>query len=94
MKLQFLDVIVLCTIGFYAVYLYFFDCRQLTDERRELIRLKSLRVSQKVLSVLLILLTLGHLFQIGLEARYVVAILVFATCISEIASKIYFERRY
>ena len=32
----------------YLTYLYFFDCRTIHDERRELIRLKSLRLTQKV----------------------------------------------
>lgn len=94
MSLGFLNGAVLVIIASYIVYLYFFDCRQVTDERRELIRLKSLRVSQKVMSFILLGITVAHLFQVNLVTNYLVAILVFSTCTSEILSKIYFERQY
>lgn len=94
MNLGFLNAAVLILIASYIVFLYFFDCRQVTDERRELIRLKSLRVSQKVISFILLGITIAHLFDVHFVTNYLVAILVFSTCTSEIRSKIYFERQY
>ncbi len=94
MNLGCLNIAVLVMIASYIVYLYFFDCRQVTDERRELIRLKSLRISQKVMSFILLGITIAHLFHVQFVTNYLVAILVFATCLSEILSKIYFERKY
>jgi hypothetical protein len=94
MNLGLLNGAVLVFILSYIVFLYFFDCRQVTDERRELIRLKSLRISQKVISFILLGITIAHLFEVTLITNYMVAILVFSTCTSEILSKIYFERQY
>lgn len=94
MNLQLLNILVLTIVSLYVVYLYFFDCRQVGDERRELIRLKSLRVSQKVTCFIIIMISLSQFFDVRLSTQTLLAVLVFTICVSEICSKIYFEKKY
>jgi len=85
-----LKIILAITIAAYLIYLYFFDCRMVGDERRELIRLKSLRISQKLNLAMLLIVTVLNCYQ-PLNVLTVLLVVIITTLSTEIAAKTYFN---
>jgi hypothetical protein len=73
--------------------MYFFDCRQFSDERREMIRLRSVRVTQKFNLLVLASIALYHFFFQEMNSYLILATLVFTTLYGEILSKIYIPQK-
>jgi len=85
--------IILIILGLaYLVYLYIFDCRQIDDERREMIRLKSLRITQKLSLGVLIILTFTNCFIKDIPNINIFAILIISNIGLEIITKSYFNK--
>jgi hypothetical protein len=78
----------------YLGYLYFFDCRTINDERRELIRLKSLRLTQKFSLGLMVLITIINCFYKDMSNLLILSLLILSHIILEKSFKIYIERRF
>ncbi len=85
---------ILISVAIYAVILYFFDCRQLSDERRELIRLKALRFSQKFTTYALLLIAIINFFVVSINSELLLGILILTALYSELVAKIYFDKIY
>lgn len=86
--------IILIALGLgYFLYLYFFDCRQVNDERREMIRLKSLRLTQKTSLAVLVIITFTNCFVKNIPNIYILGTLLIIHIILEVGLKIYFEQR-
>lgn len=85
--------IVLIVLGVgYLTYMYFFDCRQIDDERREMIRLKSLRLTQKLSLAVLIIITFINCFVKNIPNIYILGTLIVTHILLEIGFKNYFEK--
>jgi hypothetical protein len=76
----------------YLTYLYFFDCRAINDERRELIRLKSLRLTQKISLGIMIIITFMNCFNKDMSNLLILSILILSHIVLELGFKIYFGR--
>ena len=84
--------IILIALGVsYLVYLYFFDCRVIGDERRELIRLKSLRLTQKLNLGLLVIITVLNCSR-DFSSLTVLGTLLIFNILCEVIFKTYFNR--
>lgn len=77
----------------YLTYLYFFDCRTINDERRELIRLKSLRLTQKISLGIMVIITFVNCFYKDMSNLLILSILILSHIVLEISLKIYFEKK-
>ena len=85
--------IILIAMGIgYLTYLYFFDCRQINDERREMIRLKSLRLTQKISLGVVVAITFTNCFVKDIPNIYILGTLLVSHILLEIGFKVYFER--
>ncbi|GEM_PF-2945239 len=84
---------IIVSLVIYALYMYFFDCRQFSDERREMIRLRSIRITQKFNLLVLSIIALYHFFFYPINSQLILGILVFTTLYGEIISKIYFSKK-
>lgn len=76
----------------YLIYMYIFDCRQIDDERRELIRLKSLRLTQKITLAILIIITFTNCFVKDIPNLYILGTLIMSNIVLEIGLKSYFDK--
>lgn len=84
--------IILIVLGIsYLIYLYFFDCRVIGDERRELVRLKSLRLTQKLNLGLLVIITVLNCSK-EFSSLTVLGTLLIFNIICEVVLKTYFNR--
>ena len=84
--------IILIVLGVaYLVYLYFFDCRVIGDERREMIRLKSLRLTQKLNLGLLVIITILNCSRDFFSLTILGTLLVF-NVLCEVLLKTYFNK--
>jgi hypothetical protein len=84
--------IILIVFGIsYLIYLYFFDCRVIGDERRELVRLKSLRLTQKLNLGLLVIITVLNCSR-DFSSLTVLGTLLIFNIICEVVLKTYFNR--
>lgn len=87
--------IILITLGLaYLTYMYFFDCRQINDERREMIRLRALRLTQKLSLGVLIIITFTNCFVKDIPNIYILGTLLVSHILFEVGFKYYFERKY
>ncbi len=92
-NLSFTKGAILISAIIYALYLWLYECRQIADERREMIRLRALRVGQKVTTGVLLLLALINCFWNVLDAQAVLAIAIVVALYSEILFKLIVERQ-
>jgi len=84
--------IILIVLGVsYLIYLYFFDCRVIGDERRELVRLKSLSLTQKLNLGLLVIITVLNCSR-EFSSLTVLGTLLIFNIICEVVLKTYFNR--
>lgn len=88
-----IKIILILSGLFYFTYLYLFDCRQIDDERRELIRLRSLRLTQKISLASMIIITFVNCFVKDIPNIVILGILLLVHIIFEISLKIYFENK-
>ncbi len=84
---------ILVSAVIYALYLWLYECRQIADERREMIRLRALRAGQKVTTAVLLALALINCFWNVLDSQAVLAIAIMVALYSEIFFKLIVERR-
>lgn len=75
----------------YLTFMYIFDCRQINDERREMIRLKSLRLTQKLTLAILIIITFTNCFVNDIPNLYILGILILSNILLEMGLKLYYE---
>jgi hypothetical protein len=80
-------------IGTLVVYFLFdyFDGRRISDEREELIRLKSLEFAHKASLAVLATLALAYIFNPAINVQVVILALIASALYGEVAAKIFYR---
>ena len=87
MEINLAKLVLVALAVLYLLYIYFFDCRQVNDERSEMVRLKSFRVTQKVNLVFLTAIIFTNCYVKEIDNLLMLYALLGVTMITELLTR-------